>query len=127
LHEVGQRNPAFIAPVKIPPPDGFSQQWYFLNRRIQQGQTTTEAFRDAIEEFQSILLSYSGQCVNPVFHLYASQFREFLTDNEKSRFNSFQQQYVIFLGNYVRFVERLNHEFDSVGKFPTGIPSPTPL
>ena len=127
LHEVGQRQASFVLAAKIPPAEIFHTHWHYLNTQICENHFTANGFHDAAEELLSLLRSYTTFSVLPVFHMFAAEFREILTDNEKSRMNAFQQQYVNFLGTYINFLTRLNDEFDGMPEFQTEMAKPAPL
>ena len=127
LLELGQRQPAFVISTKVPAVAIFHGHWYYLDARLHGDDFTPVTFHDAADELLSIVRSYTTFCVLPVFHMFASEFREVLTANEKSKLNAFQQQFVNFVNSYVKFLTRLNDEFLELPEFQTGIAYPPPL
>lgn len=127
LQELGQRQSNLILGSRIPNAGIFHEHWLYLDTRIRGNRSSVAGFHDDAEELFSLVRSYTTFSVLPAFDVFASEFREVLTDNEKSKMNAFQQQYVNFLGSYIAFLNRLNEEFRGLPEFKTGIAKPSPL
>jgi hypothetical protein len=65
--------------------------------------------------------------MTPIFHTFASEYREILEDNERSQFNAFQQSYLAYLERFADFVTRLNDEFRGLPELHTAMALPKPL
>lgn len=127
LQEVSQRHTELVLASRTPNAGIFHEHWYYLDARIRADRLSASRFHDAAEELLSLLRSYTTFSVLPVFHMFAAEFREVLSDGEKSRMNGFQQQYVNFLRAYISFLGRLNDEFEGMPEFQTGMAKPEPL
>lgn len=127
LYELIQRHSNIALLSKIPNAAIFHDHWFYLNARICEKRLSTAGFHNASRELFSLVNSYNYFSVIPVFAVFASEFREILTADEKSKMNAFQQQYVGFLGSYITFHKRLNEEFHGLPTLQTYFRKPAPL
>jgi hypothetical protein len=127
LHELIQRQSNISLFGKVPNAGIFHEHWYYLDGRIRGNHLSAVSFHNASEELFSLVRSYTAFSVTPVFYFFASEIREVLTDNEKSKMNAFQQQYVSFLGSYITFHKRLNDEFHGLPELQVYLAKPSPL
>jgi hypothetical protein len=133
LQQVSQRqqgqsnNLLVVALSRVPSAALFHDRWYFINERIQHDNLTAEQFRATVDEFTSLLRSYNSYCAIPIFHTFANEYREVLTDNEKSGFSGFQQRFSAYVTRFTEFVERLNDEFHSLPELSAVMGLPKPL
>lgn len=126
-HDISLRHSELVLASKIPHPGIFHDHWNYLHGRICAGHLSPRGFHDSAEELFSLLRSYTTFSVLPLFHLFAAEYRESLNDNDKSKMNAFQQQYISFLGTYAAFLSRLNDEFQGMSEFHTAMAKPQPL
>jgi hypothetical protein len=127
LQDISQRHPELVVASRIPNPGIFHEHWHYLDARIRANGLGANGFHDDAEELLSLLRSYTTFSVLPVFRMFAAEYREALSDSEKSKMNAFQQQYITFLGTYSGFLNRLNDEFHSMPEFHSEMAKPEPL
>jgi len=131
LNQVSQRqgpqNSLIIALSRIPSTEIFRDRWHSFNTRIQRDNLSAEQFHEAVDELTAILRSHNSYCVTHIFYTFASEYREILTDNEKSQFNAFQQSYRAYLERFAAFVERLNDDFRGLAELSAVMALPKPL
>ena len=111
----------------IPNQNIFIDRWLCFNRRVQKDRFSVEQFHVAMEELTGILQSHTNYCMTPIFHTFASEYREILTDNERSQFNAFQQSYRAYLERFSDFAKRLDDEFRGLPQLETAMALPKPL
>lgn len=117
----------FTMLAKVPDPNIFIDRWLCFNKRAQKDNFSAGQFHAALEELTGILRSHNTYCMSPIFHTFASEYREILTDNERSQFNAFQQSYRAYLERFTEFVTRLNDEFRGFPELHTAMALPKPL
>jgi hypothetical protein len=133
LNQVNQRlsgqsqNALVIAIGRIPQTQIFMDRWYCFNTRIQNDKLSAVQFHTAVDELVAILRCHTNYCAMPIFHTFASEYRELLTDSEKSQFNAFQQSYRAYLERLAEFVNRLNDDFRKLPELSATIALPKPL
>ncbi len=116
LNQVNRRlssphNVLLVALSRVPQTQIFMDRWCCFNIWIQKDKLNAEQFHVAVDELTGILRSHNSYCATPIFHTFASEYRELLMDNEKSEFNAFQQSYRAYLERLAEFVSRLNDDF----------------
>jgi hypothetical protein len=127
LNDVSQRRTNIVLASRIPNAGIFQGHWHYLDSRIRGDSLSVTVFHNAADELLSLLRSYTSFSVLPVFYSFAAEFREVLTDAERSKMNAFQQQYVGFQDRYANFLMRLNDEFHGMPEFQAAMAKPTPL
>jgi hypothetical protein len=88
----------FTMLARIPDANIFLDRWLCFNKRVQNDNFSAGQFHAALEELTGILRSHNTYCMTPIFHTFASEYREILMDNERSQFNAFQQSYRAYFG-----------------------------
>jgi hypothetical protein len=133
LNNVRQRlssqpnNPLFMALNRIPPMQIFMDRWCTFNIRIQRDRLSTEQFHSAVDELIGVVRSHTNYCTIPIFHTFANEYREVLTESEKSHFNAVQQSYCAYLERMANFVNRLNDDFHGLPELSAKMAFPKPL
>ena len=112
--------------VPIPAVEIFHNQWHYLNRRIQAENFTPNQFHPAAHELWNVISGYSVHSVFRAFETFVDMSKDFQF-KEKSQFNAFQQNWVLFANSYIKFLKHLNEDFRGFEALPISVTLPLPL
>jgi hypothetical protein len=125
VDSINQRNFELTKNLRLPAPDIFHAQGYYLGMRIHYEHLNVRQFHAVFTEFYALISGYSSYAVCPVFRTLAQE--NLLNAYEKSQLNAFQQRWNAYIADYVKFAKQLNRDLHSVPAFSIGIGVPLPI
>jgi hypothetical protein len=88
------------------PLEVWHDRWHFYSCRLKD--SGIRDFRNAIDDFHSLIGHYIAFGVRPIFGALSKGIRGSLTDEEKSSLNGFQQDFFAFVSAYESFAKNLS-------------------
>ncbi len=98
-----------------------------LHSRLEPQHGSLTDLRDAVDEMNVLIRSYTDYCVDPIFSNFPQDARPRLSDRVKSSLESFRERFVEFLNDYDKFLEGLAESFNRPRINPYYLRRPKPL